>query len=132
MWLPPPGNRFRNVWLINREIRDIKSKSKKSLIWMGGDFNLPDINFKSYSIQSYKYLKEINETFLYIFNDSGLRQTVDTPTRGENVFNILLTNCPDLVKSSTVTAGVGDHNAIYIASALHLIRREPIKRTIRL
>ena len=128
----PPENDLETCGLINREIREIKSKFKKSLIWVGGDFNLPDINWNSYSIKSYKYLKEINEAFLDTFNDSGLRQTVDAPTRGENVLDIFLTNCPDLVNSSAVSAGVGDHDAVYITSSWHIKRRKPIKRTIRL
>ena len=128
----PPENYLETCGLINKEIREVKSKFKKSLIWVGGDFNLPDINWESYSTHSNKYLKEINQNFLDTFNDTGLRQTVDAPTRGENILDIFLTNCPDLIKSSAISAGVGDHNAVHITSTLHLTRRKPIKRTIRL
>ena len=102
------------------------------MLWVAGDFNLPDINWDTYSTQSYKYLKEINQNFIDTFNDTGLRQTVDAPTRGENILDIFLTNCPDFIKSSAVTAGVGDHDAVLITSSWHLTRRKPIKRTIRL
>ena len=99
---------------------------------MGGDFNLPDINWESFEIKGNRYLKEINSKFRDTFNDLGFLQTVQSPTLGENTLDIFLTNCPDLVKSSTIVAGIGDHDAVQIVSSLYLPRRKPVKRTIRL
>jgi len=39
---------------------------KKSSIWITADFNLPDINWTSNTIQGHYYRKAINEAFLHI------------------------------------------------------------------
>ena len=69
----PPENDLETSGLICKEIREIKSKFKKSVLWVGGDFNLPDINWEFNSVKSSRYLKELNETLLDTFNDTGLR-----------------------------------------------------------
>ena len=99
---------------------------------MGGDFNLPDINWEKAEITSHKNLKGLNQKFLDTFNDTGLRQIVDEPTRGENILDIFLTNCPDLVKSKNIIPGLGDHEAVQIDCSMRLPRKKPTPHTIRL
>ena len=82
------------------------------MFWVGGYFNLPDIDWTNSGITGHNYLKSINENFIDTFNDTGLRQTVVVPTRGENVLDLFLTNCPDLITSSATDSGVGDHEAV--------------------
>jgi hypothetical protein len=45
-------------------ISDICHKNTKSTIWIGGDLNIPDINWSSKNLTSNQYRKEINEFFL--------------------------------------------------------------------
>ena len=110
----------------------MKAKFKKSVFWVGGDFNLPDINWGKGEISGHRNLKEINQTFLDTFSDTGLRQIVDEPTRGENILDLFLTNCPDLIKSKTITPGLGDHEAVKIDCSMRLTRKKPTPHTIRL
>ena len=128
----PPDNNTETTDFITNEITYLKSKFQKSIFWVGGDFNLPDIHWETLEIKGNRYLREINQKFTDTFNDTGLVQTVQAPTRGENTLDIFLTNCPDLIQSSTIVAGLGDHDAVHIASSLYLPRRKPVKRKIRL
>ena len=100
-----------------------------TLFWVGGDFNLPDINWENAEITSHRNLKGINQKFLDTFSDTGLRQIVDEPTRGKNILDIFLTNCPDLVKSKNVISGLGDHEAVQIDCSMRLPRKNPTPHT---
>ena len=128
----PPDNNTEICNTICNEILKLKTKFKKSVFWVGGDFNLPDIDWENSEIKGYNYKKEINERFLDTFNDAGLCQMIDKPTRGENTLDIFLTNCPDLIKSRNIVPGIGDHEAVRIDSSLRLSRKKPSRRTIRL
>jgi len=55
--------------------------SPKSPIWVGGDFNLPGINWASQSTISSAYPLAISESFLDMMHTIGLKQIVDFPTR---------------------------------------------------
>ena len=92
---------------------------------MGGDFNLPDINWENSEIVGRTYPIDINQAFLDTFNDAGLRQIVKEPTRGNNILDLFLTNCPDLINSNSTVAGLGDHAAVRIESTLQLPRKKP-------
>ena len=57
------------------------NKNKGAVFWFGGDFNLPDIDWKKQEITGNKYLKDINSLFLEMSQDLGLSQIVDVPTQ---------------------------------------------------
>ena len=65
----PPDNHIETSNWITDELKYLKSKFKKSVFWVGGDFNLPDINWESFEIKGNRYLKEINSKFRDTFND---------------------------------------------------------------
>ena len=99
---------------------------------IGGDFNLPDVNWKSHEIQGNQYLKEINSLFLEMSQDLGLSQIVDIPTRGTSILDLFFTNNPDFVKNFDIIDGLGDHNIVHVKTALQPFRKKPVKRTIQL
>ena len=59
----PPNFDFENCKKLVSEIYDISDKHKNAVIWFGGDFNLPDINWNSQEINGNQYLKNINSLF---------------------------------------------------------------------
>ena len=65
---------------LSAEITRLGSKYKNSHIWIGGDFNLPDIDWSNNTISSHQYPKELNEQYLESFELSNLKQLVDFPT----------------------------------------------------
>ena len=115
----------------------MKSKFKNSTFLLGGDFNLPDINWTTEAIESHQYLKETNTTFLDSFRDLGLKQIITSPTRFKykffdlaekqiktkfnaegTVLDLFLTNCENLVESSSVVSGIGDHEFVTVKTRL--------------
>ena len=114
------------------EISEIKSKFKSSIFWLCGDFNLPDIDWDSNTITGHQYSLAVNQSFLDLFSDLGLTQTVKEPTREDNILDLFLTNNNNLIKSSSVVSGTSDHHAVVVESKVSIKPKKPIKRTIRL
>ena len=46
------------------EIRDLKNKAKGNILIIGGDFNLPDINWENTTLKGTQYTKKMNEKYL--------------------------------------------------------------------
>ncbi len=110
------------------EVTEVKNKFKKSDFWLAGDFNLPDIDWNSFSITGNNYSRPINQLFLDLICDLGLSQTVDRPTRGNNTLDLYFTNNLDLHQKSQVIPGVSDHEAVLTESKLFIKTKKPIRR----
>ena len=128
----PPNLDFENSKKLVDEIYKVNDKNKNAVFWLGGDFNLPDINWKTHEINSNQYLKSINSLFIEMAQDLGLSQIVDVPTRGTSFLDLLFTNNPGFVKKCSLIAGLGDHEIARIHSTLNPFRKKPTKRTIHL
>ena len=120
---PPDFSHDQCLQMCN-EIREIKDKFKKSVFWLSGDFNLPDIDWTSSTITNHQYSNPINQLFLDLANDLGLSQTVEQPTRGTNILDLFFTNNLDLIQKSSVVPGVSDHDAVLTESKLFIKRKK--------
>ena len=127
-----PDLSLDNNKLLCEEIFNVKNKFKKSIFWLSGDFNLPDIDWVSHSITTHQYSTTINQLYLDLASDLGLSQTVLEPTRGNNILDLFFTNNKDLIKKSEVISGVSDHEAVVIESRLFIKVKKPKKRVTRL
>ena len=58
---------------LSAEITRLGSKYKNSHIWIGGVFNLPDIDWSNNTISSHQYPKELNKLYLEAFELSNCR-----------------------------------------------------------
>ena len=100
-------------------------------MWLGGDFNLPDIDWTNHQITGHQYPIRINNRFMEVVQDLGLEQVVDFPTRKEAFLDLFLTNRPTLVNRCEPLPGISDHDTIiYINSDVIAKRQKPIKRKI--
>jgi len=80
-------------------------------IILTGDFNLPSIEWLDGSGQlnsNPTYGVELNNLFL---NDTGLEQFVTTPTRNDNILDLVLPTSPNVIDLN-VTPGMYDHEAV--------------------
>ena len=128
----PPDYDFDQSSNLVISIYNIIHKNKNAVFWLGGDFNLPDINWKDQDIIGNQYLKNINSLFLEMAQDLGLSQIVNIPTRGHSLLDLLFTNIPDFVKNCSLSAGLGDHDIVELKSKFQPIRKKPTKRRIHL
>ena len=79
---------------------EIISENPKLHIWMAGDFNLSNtvlFDWDSLSVTSYNYPLQLCNIMLDFITDSGLTQIVYSPTRENNILDILLTNRSSLI-----------------------------------
>ena len=73
-------------------ITKVASEYQACPVWIGGDINLPDIDWESCGIISNTIPKTFNYTFIQCLEDNNLEQIVSFPTRGDNTLDVLPTN----------------------------------------
>ena len=99
---------------------------KGAHLWLGGDFNLPDIIWEEESVVPYASYSSISNQLLSIAKDSFLEQIVAEPTRitetTSNILDLFFTSNPTLINKVEVIPGIGDHEAVFIESSLRPMR----------
>ena len=73
------------------ELIKLKHDNQKSDFWIGGDFNLPDMNWSSLTVTSNQYSYAMTDTYLDILRNCNVEQIVDFPTRGNKTLDIFWT-----------------------------------------
>jgi len=111
----PPNNEINELKQLTSDLQDLLLQYKNSPYWIGGDFNLPDIDWSLKSIVKHQYSKEMNEVFLESLDIINAEEIVDFPTRGENTLDILLTNRVSLLNKCCDIPGLGDHQSAILA-----------------
>ena len=93
-------------------LRELNGLDGKHVV-LGGDFNLPDIDWSDGSIKPYpQYARCISEKMLDIVDDYNLTQMVHEPTRMEHTLDLVFTTHPDLIENTYVVPGMSDHSAV--------------------
>ena len=90
----------------------LNNLNKNNVLWIGGDLNLPDIDWKTQRITGHQYPITMNNKFLDTVQDLALTQTNEIPTRGNNILDLFFTNRPNLITKSTTIPGLSDHDII--------------------
>jgi hypothetical protein len=113
-------------------VNDITKKHRSSVVWLGGDLNLPDIgwNSDSVTIAGHQNPVSLNNKFLELVQDNHLKQVVTFPTRHENTLDLFLMNRPSLVNRCEPLPGLGDHEIVYIDTDISAKLNKPVKRKI--
>ena len=124
---PPSANLEKSSKLCDN-IESLAQRHKGSVFWLGGDLNLPDINWETNSIIGNQNLKSINERFLQMIVTIHSEQMVLEPTRNENVLDLFVTNRPSLINRLEVIPGLSDHKAVLINSSIKAPRIKPQAR----
>ena len=101
-------------------------------MWIGGDANLPDVNWASDSVNGHRYSVPINQTFIDTVNDMDCEQLVYFPTGLESTFDIFCTNRPTLIDRCVPLPGVSDHDVVLVDTGIIPKRQKPIQRRIYL
>ena len=109
---------------------EIYNRYKDHILWLGGDANLPDIDWKTDTITGHGYPASINHLYTDTINDIGCEQIVDFPTRLDNTLDIFCTNRPSLIDRCVPFPGLGDHNIVLVDSSVLPSRKKPVKRGI--
>ena len=128
----PPASSYDYCSKSVNHIYNIFNKFKSSVFCIGGDFNLPDINWENSEIVGNQYPLTINQLYLDLSHDLGFNQIVDKPTRGNHILDLLFTNRPEIFKNPDILSGPADHDIVSLKCILKPIRKKPAKRKILL
>ena len=103
-------------------------------LWIGGDFNLADIDWETECIKPYPTNGTQCEQLLTIAKDTFLEQVVKEPTRvtedSSNILDLFFTNNETLVNQVHVIPGIADHEAVFIESSLRPQKKTTAPRKI--
>ena len=113
-------------------IQDEHNKSDSTTILLGGDFNVPWIDWETGIIGPNCSNKAMCEKLLECLSEHHLQQLQHKSTRLDSVLDLFCSNKPALVKDITVIPGVSDHDMVVIDTELkmHLNKKKP--RNIKL
>ena len=106
------------------KIDSINNDRRDADIYLLGDFNLPEINweFLTLSTNQGREAQEACTTLLDFIDTNFLTQLINTPTRKENILDLVFTNRPEyVIETKTTPTSLSDHNLVEV-----LLRYNPI------
>ena len=128
----PPDNNLEYSLNMCNTILSIQVKFRYHILRIGGDANLPDINWKDGSIEGNQYTRSINSRFIDTFREIGCQQAVNFPTRLDKALDIFASNRPTIINKCSDLPGLSDHDDIMIGTSIIPRTRRPVRRQIYL
>ena len=128
----PPSSDLTYMEELCSKIKFLHTSYPNSTIWIAGDANLPDIDWKANTVSGHSYPISINKLLLDTIFDTSSEQVVDIPTRGNNILDIFITNRPTLIDRCKVVPGVSDHDIVFVQAQTRATRKKPPRRKILL
>jgi len=127
----PPNRDVAAMENLCQALESLCSRYSDLPIWIGGDINLPNIDWESLTTTDSTYPASLCEGFLNFMQDHGFSQIVNFPTRRNNILDIFVTNRPSLVTDCYPISGVSDHEAVNVKSLVQ-VNLQSIKRRVHL
>ena len=106
-------------------ISELHSHNQGSTIWIAGEANLPDMEWKTNFISGHSYPSHITQCLLNTVYDIGLKQIVIFLTRRENTLDIFLNNRPSLIEKCKPVPGVSDHDIVFVEASTRAAKTKP-------
>eukprot|EP00057_Strongylocentrotus_purpuratus_P010558 XP_011665032.1 PREDICTED: RNA-directed DNA polymerase from mobile element jockey-like [Strongylocentrotus purpuratus] len=113
---------------LDKALKKLTTKNRLPNIILAGDFNTPDIDWKTNSIKRKpQYGMELNQLLLDTANDNMLTQVQHKPTREGNVLDLCFTTLPDQIKQVDTAPGISDHDVVNVEmdTAVKYSRKQP-------
>jgi len=111
----PPSS---NEPYLKKLCQQLSSCFPNAALWIGGDINLPDINWSNSINASHSYSLGLNNSSLDFLDNNALSRMVDFSTSGTNTFDIFVTDRPALVENCNVVDRISDHEAVLVTSLI--------------
>lgn len=97
--------------------------AKDNHVIITGDFNCPDIVWKMMTVLSGTADDKIQQALIDLSVEHRLTHVHDQPTTENNMLNLMFTNNPTLIKSSTSIHGISDH--FMVATYIYVLPQKP-------
>ena len=129
---PPSDSELRLSEFLS--VLEEKALSQNSKIIVGGDFNLPDIDWENILSVVGGRNRNKSDLLVNVINSCGMEQMVKVPTRvtehASNILDLILTNVPQIVNNVTTCSGISDHLAVTFQTQ-DVSRQPKVKRKIK-
>ena len=125
----PEHNDLTTIDDLNTSLEKICGRPNNITI-LGGDFNFPGWDWKNNRLKPNTNYSTIHHQFGDMLHHHGLTQVVTEPTRGENVLDLIATNCPNQVNRLEVIPGISDHEVVYVELEATPCRRKQVPRLV--
>ena len=129
---PPSESNTEHAQAVLDELTRLRQDNSKCEFWVGGDFNLPDIDWPTLAVTSNQYPAVMSNIYIGLPAQCGVEQLVEAPTRGNNILDLFFTRNPSLVSKCKPIPGVGDHDAVLVDTLAKPQRSKPVRRKIYL
>ena len=114
--------------LILSELKEAIKVLRPSTVIIGGDFNLPRIDWARMRIPTGTPHRKQAKLLLKELRALGLEQMIDFLTREQNTLDLLLTDCPSLVTETYSAPGLSDHHFVVVK---HQLKATINKKAVR-
>ena len=126
----PPNSKEDSVIGLGNSFSHLPKDSNSKHIILGGDFNLPHINWADKSVTPSSPNTAISTSCLELIDNHNLEQLVDKPTRGGNILDLCLTNQPNLVNTVSLSPGISDHDIVIVDACINPKLNKKKPRTV--
>jgi hypothetical protein len=110
----PPNDNIEAFNEFKHSLENRPPSQKKKPLILGGDFNLPEINWAEECITPGAKESTLCKELLAVAAKESLSQLQEEPTRGSNTLDLYFTNRPGLVKHTQTVPGISDHNIVVV------------------
>lgn len=119
------GEQLQSFYMPHKNMKDVKelrrslemaSVEKDKHIILAGNFNWPDIDWQTSSVKNNAQDREMQQALLDLSIDFNLTQIHSERTRENYLLDLLFTANSSLIKSSTNTPGISDHDIVVVDS----------------
>ena len=126
----PPSTDISYTQNLCNILEEMVASNPNTPLWIGGDLNLPNIDWTNSSILNNRYPMALCNIVLDFVMNHDFSQLVQTPTRVNNILDIFLSNYPSYVTSCEVIPGISDHDIVSITTSVSMPMSKPTSRSI--
>ena len=128
----PNNNDIKSLNELKNSLQKMSKDLNKNHVLLAGDFNQPNIDWESNSIFGTGASSEAAKILLELTDSHHFSQTVHTPTRNNNVLDLVFTNNPSTIISTNTLPGISDHEIVQVKINIAPLRKRLPKRKIYL
>ena len=104
-----PHRNLNDINKLEDSIQQLTQNSKDKHIILAGDMNCPTIDWDTLTVHKGAADRDIQQALLDLSIEHNLTQVHSQPTRDNNLLDLVLTNNPSIVKTSSSVPGISDH-----------------------
>ncbi|XP_065911045.1 uncharacterized protein [Dysidea avara] len=128
-----PPNSPSSVWdELSESLTQVRQKFPTTMIVLGGDFNCPGVDWSSGSLMDSYVTSTFRESLITLAHDFMLEQTVNLPTRGNNILDLCFTTHPDYIHQCITVSGFSDHETVIVELANLQVGHKNVQKKIYL